>query len=233
MIIAGGNCGPTLRDLTGAPSYSYHFNRHGKISGKADTEDEFWDDILSGEKMNYAMCAGTPGTDEGQLDSVGIVPGHAYTLLTAKEITDKDGNTVRIVQMRNPWKQGEWTGRFSDKSDDWTEELKKECGVKDEDDGLFWMPFDNMMEVFDVVDICKYDDKAKYSFTQVTQSGDFALIPFKIKKGTTSLITFAVSQRGCRTEEAEGNHEFNQNCYARKVKVGIAKLTNYMPNFKS
>jgi calpain-15 len=25
MIISGGNCGPTLRDLTGAPSYSYNF----------------------------------------------------------------------------------------------------------------------------------------------------------------------------------------------------------------
>lgn len=97
MIIAGGNCGPTLRDLTGAPSYSYHFNKEGRISGKSDTEEEFWNDILSGEKLNYAMCAGTPGVDEGQLDSVGIVPGHAYTLLSAKVVTDKDGNTVRLV----------------------------------------------------------------------------------------------------------------------------------------
>jgi calpain-15 len=91
MITAGGNCGPTLRDLTGAPSYSYHFNRQGRISGKSETENEFWNDILSGEQMNYAMCAGTPGTDQGQLDACGIVPGHAYTLLSAKEITDRNG----------------------------------------------------------------------------------------------------------------------------------------------
>ena len=32
------------------------------------------------------------------------------------------------------------------------------------------MPFEDMMAVFDVVDICKYDDKAKYSFTKVTES---------------------------------------------------------------
>lgn len=127
--------------------------------------------------------------------------------------------------MRNPWKQGEWNGRFSDKSDDWTDELKQQCGVEDVDDGLFWMPFDDMMEVFDVVDICKYDDKARYSFTTVVESASgFALVPFTVKRSTKSLCTIAVSQRGCRTEEAEGNFDFNQNCYARKVKVGVAKL---------
>jgi hypothetical protein len=134
--------------------------------------------------------------------------------------------------MRNPWKKGEWTGRFSDKSDDWTEALKAECGWTDKDDGLFWMPFDEMMNVFDVVDICKYDDKAKFSFAKVSESSSgYALIPFTVKKTCKSLCTFAVSQRGSRTEEAEGNHEFDQNCYARKVTIGIAKVTN--PNANS
>ena len=50
------------------------------------------------------------------------------------------------------------------------------------------------------------------------------MIPFTVKRTCNSLCTLAVSQRGCRTEEAEGNHQFDQNCYARKVKIGIAKL---------
>jgi hypothetical protein len=62
MIISGGNSGPTLRDLTGAPAYSYHI-RNGRIYGVSDTEDGLWNDIKNGEEMNYAMCAGTPGTD--------------------------------------------------------------------------------------------------------------------------------------------------------------------------
>ena len=87
------------------------------------------------------------------------------------------------------------------------------------------MPFEDMMNVFNVVDICKYDDKARYSFTTVVESASgFALVPFTVKKTCNSICTIAVSQRGCRTEEAEGNHDFNQNHYARKVTVGVAKL---------
>jgi hypothetical protein len=97
VIIAGGNCGPTLRDLTGAPSYSYHFSN-------GQGEDNLWEDILEGEKRNYAMCAGTPGVDKGEYDSMGIVPGHAYSLLAGRLVTDKNGNSVKLVQMRNPWK---------------------------------------------------------------------------------------------------------------------------------
>jgi len=87
------------------------------------------------------------------------------------------------------------------------------------------MPFEDMMNVFDVVDICKYDDKARYNYTQVVQADSgYALVPFTVKRTCNSICTIAVSQRGCRTEEAEGNHEFDQNCYARKVKIGVAKL---------
>lgn len=69
--------------------------------------------------------------------------------------------------MRNPWKTGEWKGRFSDSSDDWTDELKKECGFENKDDGIFWMLFEDMITKYDTVDICKYDDQAKYSFLNV------------------------------------------------------------------
>lgn len=113
------------------------------------------------------MCAGTPGKDQGQYDDMGIVPGHAYTLISAKAVTDKNGKDVKIVQLRNPWKEGEWTGRFSDKSDDWTDELKTKCKWSDSNDGLFWMVFEEMMQVFDTIDICKYEDSNQYSFIKI------------------------------------------------------------------
>lgn len=60
--------------------------------------------------------------------------------------------------MRNPWKEGEWTGRFSDNSDDWTDELRRELNHYPSDDGIFWMTFEDMIKTFDQVDICKVDD---------------------------------------------------------------------------
>ena len=81
--------------------------------------------------MNYAMSAGSPGVDEGKYNDSGIVPGHAYSLLAGKVIVDKDGEEQQLVKLRNPWKEGEWNGRFGDKSDDWTPELLAELEHSD------------------------------------------------------------------------------------------------------
>lgn len=80
---------------------------------------------MEGEKLQYGMSAGTDGKDEGELDDNGVVPGHAYTLIAAKTVTNKAGEEERLVQLRNPWKKGEWNGRYSDKSADWTPALKR------------------------------------------------------------------------------------------------------------
>ena len=84
VIIAGGSCGPTLRDLCGAPAYTYTFEAGEEIPG-------LWEKIIEGENMNYGMSAGSPGVDEGQYNDCGIVPGHAYSLLAGKTVRDKHG----------------------------------------------------------------------------------------------------------------------------------------------
>jgi len=110
------------------------------------------------------MSAGTDGKDEGELDDNGIVPGHAYTLIAAVEVKNKMGEDEKLVKMRNPWKKGEWNGRYNDKSDDWTPELKKKLEFVDEDDGIFWMPYSDMCVAFSVIDICKIDDKNFFTY---------------------------------------------------------------------
>jgi hypothetical protein len=49
------------------------------------------------------MTAGTFGSGENEMKGSGIVSGHAYTLLGAYDIEDKNGKKVRLVKMRNPW----------------------------------------------------------------------------------------------------------------------------------
>jgi len=38
---------------------------------------------------------------------MGIVSSHAYSLLAAHEIS-KNGQPVRLVELRNPWGKSEW-----------------------------------------------------------------------------------------------------------------------------
>ncbi len=45
----------------------------------------------------------------------------------------------------------EWKGRFSDGSSDWTPELIAKLNVKFEDDGTFWMAFDDFVQQYNNV----------------------------------------------------------------------------------
>ena len=47
--------------------------------------------------------------------------GHAYTLLSAAQLTLSNGQQVNLVKLRNPWGSGEWKGDWSDKSPLWTD----------------------------------------------------------------------------------------------------------------
>lgn len=74
---------------------------------------------------------------------MGLVGGHAYSLLRAYE-----GNGLKLIKLRNPWGSHEWNGDWSDKSKKWTSKLKKELNYVDADDGSFWMSFDDFQKCY-------------------------------------------------------------------------------------
>lgn len=58
--------------------------------------------------------------------------------------------------VRNPWGSFEWKGAWSDGSIEWAKNplVKAILRPKDEDDGSFWMPWDDFMSTFGHLDIC-------------------------------------------------------------------------------
>lgn len=67
----------------------------------------------------------------------GLYPNHAYSILRAGEIRGK-----RFVLIRNPWGNGEYTGKWSDGSKEWTKEWMDVLDIMDHkfgDDGEFLM----------------------------------------------------------------------------------------------
>lgn len=80
------------------------------------------------------------GNDKEDVD--GIVQGHAYSLIAAKEV---DG--FQMVQLRNPWGTFEWKGAWCDSSPLWQQypkvarALRGTDGPAVKDDGAFWMEF--------------------------------------------------------------------------------------------
>ena len=102
------------------------------------------------------MCAGTPGVDiftegGGPQEDHGIVPGHAYSVIQAKEYKG-----IRLLNVRNPWGEFEWGGAWSDNDSHWTDEtIKYFKPTFDEKDGAFWMSYDDFFLNFDSLTICK------------------------------------------------------------------------------
>jgi len=121
---------------------------------------------------NGAMIACSGPDDEGA--KLGLVKGHAFSVLEVhavkKSIVSED--FFRMVKIRNPWGHmdatgaGEWKGTWSDfdhQSWDTYPHVRKLLGVKDtrdvaeEDDGVFWMQWEDFVKHWNTISIVDVD----------------------------------------------------------------------------
>jgi len=88
---------------------------------------------------------------EVKMEDVGLVCGHAYSILKVKEVTG-----MKFVQLRNPWGSFEWKGAWSDHSMLWDTypKVKEKLKYTKSDDGLFWMSFSDFCRHFGRLDVC-------------------------------------------------------------------------------
>ncbi|XP_036300939.1 calpain-3 isoform X2 [Pipistrellus kuhlii] len=100
----------------------------------------------------------------------GLVRGHAYSVTGLDEVTFKD-EKVKLVRLRNPWGQVEWTGSWSDGWKDWSFVDKDEkARLKHEvaEEGEFWMSYDDFVYHFTKLEICNLTADALESDTLQT-----------------------------------------------------------------
>ncbi|KAK8041945.1 calpain-13 [Apiospora rasikravindrae] len=116
------------------------------------SKDKLWKELVNTDsEFVFALAAMGTGWD---WQKSGLALGHAYSILQCRQESDEDGNTVRLVQIRNPWGErswsgvGEWNGPWSDGSKEWTPYWLKKLGHTFGDDGVFWMAYKDMLETF-------------------------------------------------------------------------------------
>lgn len=157
--IVGGVVSRTLAELTnGIPETFLHASKD--IKQEFNT-GEYWSRVVKYKEEGYLLGAGSPGSDDSQKSDLGIVLGHAYSVLDVAEI---DGN--QLILLRNPWGGSEWQGPWGDNSKEWNEKRKriayermKEQGVEQtvigKEDGVFWMSFTDFFRYFDSLYTCR------------------------------------------------------------------------------
>ena len=133
--LVSGDPRESTRSLNGSPSL-YHQHEKEPI-----TADFLWDELIRHDANNELMFLNTPWDGESFLNECGLQMGHAYVALKALKLS----NGARVVQMRNPWGSERYKCDYSDSSDKWTPELRKEAQIdeKAENDGVFYMTIED------------------------------------------------------------------------------------------
>jgi calpain-15 len=154
--LIAGDPAHAMRDLAGCPVTTIVIDNDAGRAAIAD--GSMFLQLLEFRRCNYLMNASTNSDDASPC---GLHPGHGYSILDVHEYQGK-----QLLRLRNPWGSGEWTGPWSDSDQtNWTPHAKKELEYSDEDDGCFWMDFN---------DFCIHFYKIVAGFVRTRQGTAFA-----------------------------------------------------------
>ena len=100
-IGCGGEPNEVFDVLTEAYSEKHPINKNNA--------ENIWKICEGAYGKGYVMTAGTSG-DVGGLDieEMGLSPAHAYTFIRTYSVNTEKG-IERVVKLRNPWGNGEWS----------------------------------------------------------------------------------------------------------------------------
>ncbi|NXX25078.1 CAN8 protein, partial [Nicator chloris] len=147
--LAGGSTVEGFEDFTGGISESYELRRAPsnlyQIIQKA---------LRAGSLLGCSIDI-TAAAEIEAITSLKLVKGHAYSITGAEEVYYR-GRPEKLVRLRNPWGEVEWTGSWSDNAPEWNyvDPKQKQALDKQVDDGEFWMAFSDFQKQFSRLEIC-------------------------------------------------------------------------------
>ena len=151
----GGSMVEALVDLTGGVSEKVILEDDG--SDLQQLDHPLWKMMTKYHQLGYMLgCAKSEKDEDGNqeegMGTQGILYNHAYGILDIRVALG-----IQLVRVRNPWGFGEWTGRYADEDEAWDDSkgLKDALNYVFEDDGTWWMRFDDWFHNNNRLYICK------------------------------------------------------------------------------
>jgi hypothetical protein len=85
-----------------------------------------------------------------------------------------------MIKLRNPWGEREWTGLAADNDKKFWQKInpfdKDRLGQKFQNDGTFFMLWEDFVDYFSMADICKINDNSHYFYYEDCYKKDEAKI---------------------------------------------------------
>ncbi|XP_051918360.1 calpain-5-like [Hippocampus zosterae] len=164
--LEGGNTAEALIDFTGGISEPLSLNRE-TLSLHGDQRKALFQMLAkANEHKALITCSIRPSegeTAESVLDC-GLVRGHAYGVTAVRKVWQGSGmSRLFLVRMRNPWGTTDWTGAWSQRSQQWQQMSRAErekMGLVVRDVGEFWMDFEDFCGYFTDVVVCRLVERA-------------------------------------------------------------------------
>lgn len=163
----GGNTADALVDFTGGVSEPMDLLENGFRDDEEKRQDLFERALKVHDRGGLISCSikATTAADMEARLSCGLVKGHAYAVTDVRRVRLGHGllaffrsDKLTMIRMRNPWGQKEWSGPWSDGSEEWKKVSKGErerIGLTVQDDGEFWMTFDDFISNFTDLILCR------------------------------------------------------------------------------
>ncbi|CAE7619947.1 Capn15 [Symbiodinium sp. CCMP2592] len=126
--------------------------------------------------LSCMIGSSSEGAETGK--SKGLYLRHYYAVLKVVSETQDDGTEVHLILLRNPWGSYEWSGDWSDSSENWEQnpKLMAKLDTQVRNDGSFWMNFEEWASIFTLLVVCPSSDSPppedSESFEDAAESED-------------------------------------------------------------
>ena len=167
MLLEKGQSHEALLDLTGSPTEYLDFS--SKKCKDLQVRNQFWSYLLEQDQLGTLISAScAPDCTESSNIDIEPVAGCSYTIMQFLEV-----NNEKLLQIRNPFGVFSWKGDWSASSPKWTKEAIRRVNPSlDEDDGTFYMSFDDFLNRFTAISLCRvrtfYEARVQGRFCRVS-----------------------------------------------------------------
>ncbi|XP_066536489.1 calpain-1 catalytic subunit [Hoplias malabaricus] len=147
--LSGGSTSEGFEDFTGGVTEMYDLKK-----APADLYNIIQRAVERGSLLGCSIDI-TSKFDMEAVTFKKLVKGHAYSVTAVDEVTFR-GTPTKLVRIRNPWGEVEWTGSWSDNSREWdsVDSSTRNRLQNRSEDGEFWMSFRDFLQEFSRLEIC-------------------------------------------------------------------------------